>query len=214
MPVPRLNLYYPTEGQMNRAQRVFYKEVERSLRKTEYINVEGNIGYVFTFLYNALSNYNKYGYENLNEFLTYLSELYINEEKLSHYCLFWAYDCLLTLERFEEFLDRTEPKYAFGTSTRESNLRLNIQKHTGLDANPLDILRMSGGRKTKFITENQPIYKDKIMEVFVRFSKGQGGWFNIFDKWSYSREPSPYLLFSGAVIPRNPELSIPVDAYY
>src|SRR5690606_35519391 len=88
MPVPELNMYYPSEDAMDKKQAAFYKFVEASLKKGEYINVEGNIGYVFTYLYKLLSKWNKSGYESLSEFLIYASEIYKHEKKLSDYCLF------------------------------------------------------------------------------------------------------------------------------
>src|SRR5690625_2911440 len=92
MLVPEFNMYYPSEDAMDKKQFAFYKAVEASLQKGKYIDVDGNIGYVFTYLYKLLSKWNKSGYESLSEFLIYTSEIYKHEKKLSDYCLFWAYD--------------------------------------------------------------------------------------------------------------------------
>lgn len=212
--VPEFNMYYPSEDAMDKKQVAFYKAVEASLQKGEYIDVEGNIGYVFTYLYKLLSKWNKSGYESLSEFLIYTSEIYKHEKKLSDYCLFWAYDCLLGLKQYENYLENTEPKNPFGTSTHASNLRLNIQRKIGVEADPVDILLMAGGRKTKFITSNQALYRDKVREVFLAFPKEKGDWFNVFEGWDYSREFYPHLLFNGAVVPENPEMEFPICAYY
>lgn len=214
MPAPELNMYYPSEEAMDKNQIGFYKTVESSLQNGEYINIEGNIGYVFTYLYKLLSKWDKSGYESLSEFLIYISEIYNHEKKLSDYCLFWAYDCLLGLREYETYLEKTEPKSPFGTSTHRSNLRLNIQRKIGIEADPIDVLLMAGGRKTKFISNNQALYKDKIRDNFSLFSKEKTGWFNIFEEWNYSRESYPHLLFSGAAIPKNPEMEFPIFAYY
>jgi hypothetical protein len=207
-------MYYPTEDSMDSKQAAFYKAVEASLRRGEHIDIEGQIGYVFVYLYKLLSNWNKQGFESLSEFLIYLSEIYKYEDKLYFYCLHWAHDCLLGLKKYENFLEKTEPKNPFGQSTHASNLRLNIQRKIGVEANPIDVLLMSGGRKSKFITENQAIYKEKIRDVFLSFSQERGGWFSIFEEWNHSKELYPHYLFSGAVVPKNPEMEFKIYAYY
>ncbi|MEI1279652.1 hypothetical protein V6Z05_15085 [Leptospira venezuelensis] len=214
MSVPKFNIYFPSEDAMDNEQAEFYKIIEASLKKGEFVDIEGNISYVFVYLYKLLSKWDKTGFDSLSEFLIYLSEIYIHEKKLSEYCLFWAYDCLLGQRKYESYLEKTEPQTPFGTSSHISNLRLNIQKKIGITANPIDILRMAGGRKSKFIINNQALYKDKCRDVFSTFSGQNGNWFDIFEGWNYSRKLYPHLLFSGAMIPKNPEMEFPIRAYY
>ena len=117
MQVPKFGGYFPSEENMDAQQKSFYKKVEKSLNAGDCINIDGNIGYVFVYLYKLLSKWNSKGFESLSEFLIYISELYKNEEKLSNYCLFWAYDCLLGLEKYDDYLEKTEPRIITGTST-------------------------------------------------------------------------------------------------
>lgn len=106
------------------------------------------------------------------------------------------------MKKYEEYLEKTEPQTIFGTITHGSNYRLNIQKRLGLEANPIDLLLMAGGRKTKFIANNQALYKDKIREVFSSYAKERGGWFNIFNKHLRPQQKSiPYILFAGSPSP-------------
>lgn len=128
--------------------------------------------------------------------------------------MFWAYDCLLGLKQYESYLEKTEPKNPFGTSTHASNLRLNIQRKIGVEADPVDIFLMAGGRKTKFITSNQALYRDKVREVFLAFPKEKGHLVNVFEGWDYIRQSYPHLLFNGAVVPENPEMEFLICAYY
>ena len=150
MSVPKFEGYYPSTNDMDNVQRDFYRKVEMSLSTGDYIDVEGNIGYVFVYLYSLVKKWDNEGFEQLSEFLVRISELYKHESKLSDYCLFWAHDCLLGLERYEEYLNITEPRQAFGTSTHHSNLRLNISGFLGEEPSHIDVLLMAGGRKTKF----------------------------------------------------------------
>lgn len=214
MEVPAFNTYFPSEDIMNTEQSTFYKSVEKSLMKGEFIEIEGNISYVFVFLYKLLSKWNKFGFETLSEYLIYLSEIYSHEKKLSEYCLFWAYDCLLGLKKYETYLEKTEPKLSYGTATHISNLRLNIQRKIGKEADPIDILLMAGGRKSKFIIKNEAIYKDKCRDVFGKFPKENENWFLILENWIKENKLNSHLLFSGAMIPKNPELDFQTQAFY
>lgn len=218
MLVPELTGYFPSKGSMDSNQLAFYKELESKLGNGDYLDVEGNIGYVFVYLYDLLSNWHKKGFESLSEYLIYISELYKKDEKLSSYCLFWAYDCLLGLKRYEEFLEKTEPKQPFGRSTAQSDLRLNIQNKLGLEANPIDVLLMHGGRKSKFLTDNQPLYIEKIRDIFSSYAMEKGGWFKIlksFDKSDKWQSGFPHTLFNGAPLWENrPELEFKVFSFF
>ena len=112
MPVPKFAMYYPSEEAMDDVQLAFYKSVEASLQNGEYIDVDGQISYVFVYLYKLLYKWDKSGYERLSEYLIYASELYKHEKKLSDYCLSWAYDCLLGLRKYDVYLARARPASA------------------------------------------------------------------------------------------------------
>ncbi len=214
MTVPQFKQYFPSLESMDEEQLLFYNEVERKLSNGTYIDVEGNISYVFVFIYKLLGDWNKFGFNDLSDYLIYLSELYKHEPVLSDYCKIWAYDCLLGLERYEEYLEKTEPNEIFGTSTHRSNLRLNVQNKIGFPANPIDILLMSGGRQSKFIKSNQALYKDKIREVFEEYAEKNGEWFSLFNNWLENKQEYGHSLFQGAIVDRNPKLSFGILCFY
>jgi len=212
--VPKFEGYFSTEENMDKEQKSFYKYLEKELSSGHYIDVEGNISYLFVFLYKVLENWKKRKFNNLSEYLIYLSEIYKHETKVADYCLFWAYDCLLGLERYEEYLEKTEPIKMTGITTHASNLRLNVQKKIGVKANPLDLLLMAGGRKTKFITNNEALYKEKIIEVFNSYADENGEWFVRFQEWIPDSKLYPHSLFQGAIISQNPNLSFEIEGFY
>jgi hypothetical protein len=49
MTVPEFGGYFPSENNMDREQLSFYKTVEESLKKGQFVDVQGNIGYVLNF---------------------------------------------------------------------------------------------------------------------------------------------------------------------
>jgi hypothetical protein len=91
---------------------------------------------------------------------------------------------------------------------------LNIQKKLGLPANPIDILLMVGGRKTKFITTNHGIYKDHIIKVFDEYALSNSDWFDVFNSWQPNNRTYSHTLFSGAVITKNPEMAFEIESFY
>lgn len=108
------------------------------------------------------------------------------------------HDCLLGLRKFEEYLEKTEPEKTFGLLTHKSNQRLNIQKHIGIKANPIDLALLFGCRKSKFSVENQGLYKDKIRDVFNAYGDENDGWFNILEKEMSCKRKFPDYLLKGA----------------
>ena len=217
MPVPKFNTYYPSQDDMDHYQLSFYKVVESNLNKGNYVDVDGNISYIFVFIYKLISRWDEDEFDQLSEFLIYLSEIYKHEEKLSDYCLYWAFDCLLGLEKYEEYLDKTEPKEVIGTRTHRSNLRLNIQKKLGLPANPIDILLMFGGRKTQFIVDNQVLYRDCIIDAFNTYAQENVEWFSLFEEWFTHKDAKrlyPHSLFNGVALEITPYLQFKIEGLY
>lgn len=213
-PIPEFETYYASTSDMNKQQLRFYRKVEACLKSGKHIHVDGNISYIFAYINKLMMSWDKLGFEGLSEYLIHISELYIYEKKLSNYCLHWAHDCLLGLEKYEEFLEKSEPIRVTGTSTHSSNRRLNIQNHIGTNANPIDLLLMAGGRKTKFIEENQAIYKSKIIEAHESYASQNAPWFEIMKSSLSNTNTYNSTLFNGAVIFDKPSLAFKTVAYY
>lgn len=217
MKVPKFNMYFPSQDVMDNDQLSFYKMVESNLNKGNYIDVDGNISYVFVFIYKVLARWNEDGFDHLSEFLIYLSEIYKHEAKLADYCLYWAFDCLLGLEKYEEYLNRTEPKEVVGSRTHQSNLRLNIQKKLGLSAHPIDLLLMFDGRKTQFITNNQVLYRECIINTFNAYAQENMEWFSMFKEWfTHKKNKHIYThsLFNGVDLSEKPYLKFKIECLY
>lgn len=79
--------YFPSKEIMNKSQAAFYDQLEVSLNNGEYLDIEGNISYVFVYLYGLLSKWKEKGFENLFEYLIYISELYKKNIYLVTVCL-------------------------------------------------------------------------------------------------------------------------------
>ena len=65
MTVPPFRMYFPTDADMNRQQLEFYRQLEARLNKGEYIDIEGNISYVYVYLYKLILYWDRLGFEQL-----------------------------------------------------------------------------------------------------------------------------------------------------
>ena len=202
---------------MDAKQLRFYRHLEAKLKRGEYVDVQGEIGYVFAFVYSYILRWNESGFESLHEFLTYLAELYIGEKKVSEYCRHWAGDCLLGLGKYELFLERTAPKSVTTGGTHHANLRLNLQRHLGLPADPIDVLKMMAPRDSKVIREHPGAYRDCVAKVFREHEEEHGSLYEILLRDTYGgRTTHRPQLFDGVpfALPRPPKLAVETHSYY
>jgi len=215
--VPALPGYYPAVCDMDSNQLRFYRHLEGKLKRGEYVDVRGQIGYVFAFVYGYILRWNESGFESLHEFLTHIAELYAEETKLSDYCRYWARDCLLGLGKYELFLERTAPKSVTTGGTHDANLRLNLQRHLGLPVDPIDVLKMMAPRDSKVIREHPGAYRDCVVKVFREHEKEHGSWYEILLRDTYGDgEAYRHQLFNGVpfTLPRPPKLALETHSYY
>lgn len=213
--VPRLSGYFNTPASMDAEQLRFFKKVHAALAKGDYISVDGQVGYVYAFLYGYLAAWKKTGFESLSAFLVHVSELYVQEPKLSEACLHWAADCLLGRDQFSEYLETTAPKTVTKTYGHKSNLRLNIQRHLGLAADPVDIVTTLKARKNKVISEHEGPYRTLLHEVFAEHAVREGDWYEFLLRDNYGKGVKyAHSLFQGSPISVNPKLSVMLDSFY
>lgn len=215
--VPPLPGYYNMVAEMDAKQLRFYRHLEAKLKRGEYVDVQGEIGYVFAFVYGYILRSNETGFESLHEFLTHIAELYVSENKISDYCRYWAWDCLLGLGKYELFLERTVPKSVTTGGTHHANLRLNLQRHLELPADPIDVLKMMGPRTSKVIEENLGAYRDCVVKVFQEHEIEHGSWYDILlrdtcgDGKAYRHQLFNSVPFT---LPRPPKLALETHSYY
>ncbi|MGB8332010.1 MAG: hypothetical protein WCE62_17925, partial [Polyangiales bacterium] len=141
------------------------------------------------------------------------------ETKLSNACRYWARDCLLGLGKYEEYLERTAPQSLTRSSGHRANLRLNLQHHLGLSADPVDILTMMSPRNSKIICEHHAGYRDCVVRVFDDYEKENGSWYELLLRIHYEdNEPFTHRqpLFNGVpfTFPRPPKLPLEMRTYY
>lgn len=184
---------------MTASQRCFYLEVEKSLTKGLYIDIDGNISYVFTYLYKVLRQLKKIGAKAIYENLVYVSEMYADYPTLHQYCLFWAGECLLYERLYERFILESETQ-SFHKGTYFPGLRLNLKRILGWESGwEVDLVKFYGSRTSEFIKNNEALYLDHLIPHIQNYVKEKGGWPKFFKWLSENEKPYPHLLFSGSM---------------
>lgn len=198
---------------MNPEQLMFYNSIEEKLSQNQHVNINGQIGYIFTYLLEKLDNWETYGYEYLYEHFMLISENYNYESKLSGYCRAWAFDCLLGMGRLEEYIRATEPDNIFLLSSIKSNLRIAIQRELGADIHSLDYTQLYGIKKNKFNTTHQTLFKDFIAKEFHKSRHEIESIIN--DKKLTLEIPKSkgFILFAGSHIFQKPKLNLEIVSY-
>lgn len=94
--VPEWNTYYPSWEAANPEQKAFYEKWFSELNKGNFLDIEGNLSYVFVLLYSAIEQYIK---SKDLDLILYNFELvedgYGEYEKISNYLVTWRSDAYL-----------------------------------------------------------------------------------------------------------------------
>ncbi|MEX2411677.1 MAG: TerB N-terminal domain-containing protein [Candidatus Paceibacterota bacterium] len=101
--VPEFNEYYPTLEGANPDQRNYYQWFLNELGKGNTPDIEGNLSYIFIFLYDTINRFIKdRDYRKLS-YKFDLINLYLEEyEKLNSYVHLWRSDAALLVENWKE----------------------------------------------------------------------------------------------------------------
>jgi len=196
-------------------QKEFYQGLKKHIENGVYPDIEGQIDNILVYVWFFSEKGDAESYEKLYHHLIDISESYKDDIEIKEACLHWSYDCLLALEKYDLFLEISEPEEPFGTRTHFSNLRLNVQYHIGVPANPIDLVLMAGGRKSKILTENIGMYKDMLQIVFNKYCQKNGDWFAILLKNIGSGAGGyRHSLFQGTPFDETPELKFDTFCFY
>ncbi len=165
MPVPTFNEHYPSLNSANKEQRIFYKRFSDSLGKKEYIDIDGNLSYVFVYLYKIIKQFVQSKNTNkLIEEFEFIHKNYSNYEKIKLYLNHWLQDAYLYLSDYENAW-----KYLRITKNSSVSDIINIRgncKITSIDAKDLFYILKSDIGLTPFGKENINEV-EKLVNIFL-----------------------------------------------
>lgn len=161
MNIVSLETYYPVYNELDTEQIKSYKYIKNHLDKNQFINIEGNISYIFLYLYHQLDLIGKNGILKANDIIDkckILKDFYKTYEILCYHIDMWLADLYCLIGDFVSAVEffNLDPST---TSTHSANTLMNIKYEIGIDVDSKELL-CTNKKVTKFGFE----HIDKIEE--------------------------------------------------
>ncbi|MEL7672010.1 TerB N-terminal domain-containing protein [Methanobacterium sp.] len=129
--VPEWNQYFPSLEHASKEQNEFYNNWLFELEKSNHIDLEGNLSYIFVYLYSVLEQFLKDNDINhLETCFNRISEGYGHIKKIKEYLIIWKSDAYMYIGDYDNALNTRKEmgfymidiiKYATILSYRENN---------------------------------------------------------------------------------------------
>lgn len=189
--VPPFQQYFPSKESMRREQRQFYESWLRHWLKEKPLDVQGNISYLFCYVYEILSLPPR---DAACRLLPLISA-YPTEELFVEYCKRWLSDCYVFLADYRKALAVYPPVSinARGVTCTDHllSLKLKINEHIA----GRDILSLNGPRVTKWGKEHLNDVATYLNISVIAYEKHNN--LNLIKKWSRSSYKYAYSVFRG-----------------
>jgi hypothetical protein len=205
--------YYPAQDRMSAEQRSFYQRLHRDLHNGTFPRVEGNISYLFVFVYSIIDRYKTSDLATLRRELLALAEAYHYEPKFPDYCRQWAYESFLAEGNYHEYLNLTEPENPFVTQTHFANQRCNVFYHVGTAPTGTDLVQLFGLRPTRAVQKYSGALRDSLESVVAREQAAHGSFLDRMLRDPAVSQVYGNTLFSGVPY-QKPEFKFPVHCFY
>lgn len=163
--VPTWNAYYPDLREATSEQREFYSYWLHRFENEDFVDIKGNLSYVFVYLYSIVANF--ISDKNLDSLLTSIEKLqsgYSKYEKIRDYLTYWKSDAFLYLNDYDKAWE-TKKGMSLGLSD-VINFRSKC-KDTSLDGPDLICILGSDSGLTEFGKK----YQDQIANLASIFLK-------------------------------------------
>lgn len=153
-----------------------------------------------------------------------LSSIYKDNSRFSSYLTHCINECLLAVERYEEYLNLTEQQSLFQRSFRNNNTRCNLFYYLNKPANPIDIIMTSYDNNygdmirnlTGFTLKNKSQFESIITSLLLEDAQKNGPLLNRILGNPTKSKTTKYYMFSGVAISDKyrPKLKIPYYKFY
>lgn len=173
--VPEWDGYYPSLDSATPEQKEFYAKWLFELNRGNYLDIEGNLSYIFVFLYDIINNFikNKDIASLINSF-EIISVGYNKYEKLGRYLTGWKSDAFLYLDDKDKALETliNESKFNFRNALEYTILKAdyNFSFINGQDI--VNMMSIQG--LTDFGNENKSEISDIVISMLQNFHKQNG----------------------------------------
>lgn len=193
MQAPPFKTYYPSPDSMDRQQKQFYRHFKCCIEKGEFVDVAGQVSYVFCYAYEVID------YKKPRRTLIMLGELakiYANDPILPAYLNTWAADCCILLGELDKALELL-PEPQLGTAWGlNANTRLGLKHELRMAPTPRELIAIVGPKVTKYGRDN---LSDVEHYLGVQLSEMHCRSQNLISKWisQYQIKRTAFRPFNG-----------------
>ena len=198
---------------LSNIQQTFYNYLVSEINEKRYPLVDGNLSYLYIYacniLQDLLGNHDNIKYDYIQRKMMELYEAYSFEEVFADFVKNLANECLLGMEKYEEYLAITEPEDIF--SHYDSSFRCSIKYYIRAPLKAVDIVSMSyKARYHEYTKKHAETFKDILERVFLEDEVANGSWADRLlegnDMYDYS---NGHPIFGGALIENFPKQKFP-----
>lgn len=192
-PVPEFKRYFATVDSMNKEQREFYKSWLNAWRKGTPISVDGQISYLFCYMYQVLNWKPQPAITELRR----IKEVYSYEkDTVKYYCDRWASDFYVVLKDYQSALDTFPEIVISSRSSVSTDALLSLKVEVGKPIAGRDLMTLNGpkvtawGKKHLFEIAN---YLDVSVRAYEKHEN-----INLLQCWAKDSHQYPYFIFTGS----------------
>lgn len=178
---------------MNADQSSFYNLWRNSWHNGTALDVEGNLGYLFSYVYSVLGQPTA---KAINE-LSRLISAYQDEKEFIPYCQRWLSDCFMIQNDFKKAFDAFPHILINSRSAVQTDSVLNIKLLLGLHISGENILTLNGPRVTNWGKAHLPEIS-KYVDVIVSAHEKENH-INLLEDWKKDSHCCDYFVFSGTI---------------
>lgn len=192
MDVPEFKTYYGTISSVNPKQRHFYEYWLSQWKKGEAVPVNGQIGYLFCYLYTSLN----LPIPKLITILNRMASVYPEEKHVVWYCKWWLSDCYVLIKDYTIAV-KVFPRIPINSQAGfNTNQLFSLKLLAGQRISGHDILTLNGPQVTPFGKKNIE-QVSSYLEIIVRAKEGSEN-INLLELWKNGTPVSQYPIFTGS----------------
>lgn len=164
--VPPFEEYHPSLSMMDKDQKSFFKHWLKKWRQKKPISVEGNISYIFVYVYKVLSLQKEGRLREVVSELARIRRIYSGEEKLCRYLDDWISDTYILMGEFEKALEQLKNQ----PIRFQEDKYYSLKRHLGLPLEGKEILsRYSTSVLTEYGKANKGKVEEALSQVFREY---------------------------------------------
>jgi hypothetical protein len=192
LPIPEFKKYFPSVADMDREQRAFYEEWLAEWQKGNPVRVDGNVSYLYCYLYTVLSRQPKDIIEELRRF----KAAFCSEPGIADYCSLWISDCYVVLGDYRTALDEVSRPQLGGRASSLTDSILSLRLLVNEDVDGDSLLTLAGPQVTPF-GQKHLSEVSSYLNIQLAARKANGGT-SLLSDWARDSHRYPYFVFSGS----------------